>query len=252
MIDWTILYIAIPAVIMTGLSKGGLGGGLSMLGTPMLALYMAPLQAAAIMLPVMILMDFVGLYTYRRHVEWALLKSLVPAGLLGVGIGSVTATLVPAEAVRILVGSIAIIFGVVEFVRDARKMPARSPKNSTAIIWGTLSGFTSFISNAGGPPYQAYTVPLRMDKMTFVGTSVVFFTIINLVKMVSYFALGEVTTDNLTISAALIPVAILGVLAGIWAVKKITQTFFYRLTYIAMLIVGTKLLWDGLIRLPAG
>lgn len=244
--DWTFYSFAIPAVLLTGIAKGGFGGSLGMLATPIIALVISPVQAAAIMLPILILMDIIGLINYRSKVDWSIIRSMIPGGLLGIGIGWATASMVSENMVRLMVGVVAIIFAINMFVRELRKMGAQERNGLLAAMWGTVCGFTSFISHAGGPPYQAYTLPLKMDKMIFAGTSIMMFSIINAVKLVPYFALGQFTTDNLFASFTLMPVAFFAVLLGVWLTKRVAQDIYFRLTYIAMFIIGVKLLWDGI------
>jgi uncharacterized membrane protein YfcA len=113
-------------------------------------------------------------------------------------------------------------------------------------FWGVVAGFTSFVSHAGGPPFQMYALPLKLDKTVYVGTGVIFFAVVNAIKLPAYFALGQFTAQNLLTSAILIPLAPLATLAGAWLVKRVDQTLFYRITYAALLPVGVKLIWDGL------
>ena len=244
--DWSILYIAIPAVIMTGLSKGGIASGLGMLGTPLIALVVPPLQAASIMLPMLLVMDAVGVYSFWRHADWLLVRMILPFGILGIGFGWMSAHLVDDNGVRILLGLIAIVFAVNEVRRDIRKLPAAEHNLAKAGFWGTISGFTSFVSHAGGPPYQAYSIPLRLETMRYMGSNVIFFATINALKWPVYFSLGELNIETLKVSATLLPFGLVGVLAGVWAVKRLPQDIFYRITYIAMFAVGAKLIWDGL------
>lgn len=243
--DPAFYWVAVPGVLLTGLSKGGFGGGLAMLGTPMLAIVISPVQAAAIMLPVLLLMDAIGLWSYRGRVNWQVILDTVPAAFVGIFIGWWTAAQVSDDWIRLIVGMIAVVFAVNQATKDLLKRAASGRNRTSAAFWGTFAGFTSFIAHAGGPPYQAYTLPLKMEKLLFAGTGVVFFAIINSAKVLPYFALGQFDTTNLTASLTLMPLAVIGVLVGVWAVKKVSQRFFYNLTYIAMIVVGAKLLWDG-------
>lgn len=236
---------AIPAVILTGLSKGGFGGGIGMLGTPLMALAVDPLTAAAIMLPVLLMMDAIGLVSYRGNVRWSVIRSMLPGALAGIALGWATAAAIPEAAIRALVGVIAIAFALNQIVADWRKRDARQENLARATMWGAVSGYTSFVSHAGGPPFQAYTLPLRIEKLQYAGTSVVYFAIVNTAKVAPYLALGQFSTKNLSASLTLMPVAVVGVLLGVWAVRRVSQTLFYRVTYAVMLVVGAKLLFDG-------
>lgn len=237
--------IAIPAVFLVGLSKGGLGGGLAMLGTPLLTLVIAPVQAAAILLPVLLVMDAISLYNYRGVVDWAIIKIMVPAALVGIMLGWATASIVSDDWIRVIVGAISLLFAINQITKELLKRKANTPNIFAASFWGCFAGFTSFIAHAGGPPYQAYTVPLKMEKMLFAGTSVVFFASINTLKILPYFFLGQFSSQNLATSVSLLPIAAIGVLTGVALVKKVSQNFFYRFTYTIMLIIGCKLIWDG-------
>jgi len=235
---------AIPAVILVGLSKGGFGGAMAMLGVPIMALTISPLAAAAILLPILVAMDAVGLVAYRRKFDPALLKLMMPAATLGIAIGYFTANLVNDAVVRLLVGLMAVVFALEYWLRSSGNTSAR-PSAARGWFWGTLTGFTSFVSHSGGPPFQIYTMPLRLEKLLFVGTSVVLFAYINAVKLVPYFLLGQFNTANLTTSAVLLPLAPVSTLAGVWLVKRVPQEAFYSVLYVLIFIVGIKLTWDG-------
>lgn len=237
--------VAIPAVLLTGLSKGGFGAGIGALGTPLIALAVSPVTAAAILLPVLLLMDAVGLYSYRGNFQRTIIVQMLPGALAGTALGWATAALVPDAAIKILVGAIAIAFALNQALGDwLQRLPAEENR-AKAAFWGCLAGYASFVAHAGGPPFQAYTLPLKIDKLAYAGTTVVFFAILNAVKVLPYLALGQFTNTNLVASATLAPFAIAGVICGVWLVNKVAQTAFYAITYAAMLLIGAKLVWDG-------
>ncbi len=242
---WAFYAIAIPAVLIVGLSKGGFGGGLAMLGTPLLALAVSPVKAAAILLPVLLVMDAISLANYRKNVDWALIKSVIPAATVGIFMGWLTASYVSDDWIRIIIGLISLLFGLNQIIKDLLKRSSNKPNAIAAGFWGCFAGFTSFIAHAGAPPFQAYAVPLKLEKTLFVGTSVMFFAMINSIKVLPYFLLGQFSDENLMVSITLLPLAVIGVLAGVYFVKKVSQNFFYNFTYVAMIIIGCKLIWDG-------
>ena len=248
-VDPAFYAMAIPAVLITGLSKGGFGGGIAMLGTPMIALVVSPVKAAAIMLPVLIVMDMIGLWNYRTRASWTVLRAMLPGAFAGILLGWATAAYVSDDAVRILVGAIALVFAVAQILAEFRRAEPAAENTLRGSFWGLVAGFTSFVSHAGGPPFQAYTLPLKLDKLIFAGTGVVFFAIVNAAKVVPYFALGQFATDNLFQSLLLLPVAICGVFLGIWTVRRVSQKIFYWVTYAAMILVGAKLIHDGVLGL---
>lgn len=238
--------VAVPAVILVGFAKGGLGGALALFGVPLMALVIPPVQAAAIMLPILIVMDIVGLWAWRGIYDKTSLKIMLPGGLLGIAIGWFLAAFVTSSMVKLIVGVVALAFAARYFYTQITSQPAAKSHNPVkGIFWGTVSGFTSFVSHAGGPPYQVYTLPLRQDPKVYTGTSVIFFAIMNAVKLAPYFALGQFDTANLSASAVLMPLAPVATYAGARVVRRININVFYPLMYALMSIVAVKLVWDG-------
>ena len=241
---------AVPAVLLVGLSKGGLGGAMALIGVPLMALVVPPVQAAAIMLPILIVMDMVSLWTWRGERDPVTLKLMLPGAMVGIGIGWLTAAMVTAGAVRLIVGVVALAF----FLRWLSQRLGTGERIAThnrvkAFLWSMVSGFTSFVAHAGGPPYQVYALPLKQKPALYVGTSVIYFAIVNAVKLVPYFALGQFDATNLAMSAVLMPFAPLAILTGAWIVRRVKPHLFYPFMYTMILIVSLKLIWDGLAEL---
>jgi uncharacterized membrane protein YfcA len=238
---------AIPAVILVGLSKGGLGGAMGFVGVPLLALAVPPVQAAAILLPILCLMDVVSLWSWRGTYNRPLLVSVLPGAIVGIGVGWLTAAVVTEGMIKFIVGAVAVIFvgrWLAAKFRDKVIVPTK-PNAIAAAFWGTVSGFTSFVAHVGGPPYQVYALPLRMDPKVFVGTSVILFAIMNAIKVVPYFLLGEFDRTNLMAAAVLLPLAPLSTLAGAWLVRRMRPEFFYSFSYVTVGIIALKLVYDG-------
>jgi len=248
---------AIPAVIMVGLSKGGFGGAMALLGVPLMALAISPVQAAAILLPILIVMDIVSLWTWRSHKDNKTLVIMLPGALIGITIGWATAAWVTVPMIRLIVGAVALWFVwryVMQSLAAARNGGKQAPAGHRPVLglfWATLAGFTSFVSHAGGPPYQIYTLPLRQDPKTYTGTSVRFFAIVNAVKLVPYFALGQFDTTNLSTSLVLAPLAPVATLAGAFIVRRMKPDIFYPFMYLMVFLAALKLIWDGAIHLMA-
>lgn len=241
---------AIPAVALVGLSKGGLGGAFALIGVPLLAMVVPPMQAAAIFLPILIVMDIVALVAWRKHNSRSTLLALLPGGIVGIALGWATSTYVSAGVMRLVLGSISVIFALRYFIEAARQSsslePTATPERPVAAtVWGTLSGYGSFVAHAGGPPFQIYTLPLRLDPLSYTGASTRFFAIMNAIKVLPYFALGELGTTNLGLSATLLPVALVSTLIGARLVRYLKPSVFYPLMYGMVLIAGAKLLYDG-------
>jgi uncharacterized membrane protein YfcA len=247
--DLAFYAAALPAVALAGLSKGGFGGAMGMLAVPILALVISPVQAAGIMLPILVVMALVSLYYYRRIFDRRTLAAMLPASIVGIGVGWMTAAYVSEDFVRLLVGIISILFALNYWFGDRLREKPAAPNVAKGAFWGSLAGFTSFVSHAGAPPFQMYALPLRLDKQVFVGTSVIFFAVTNAVKLVPYFFLGQFDATNLATAAVLFPFAALTTVAGIWIVRVIDQSLFYGLSYIFVMLIGLKLTWDGAISL---
>lgn len=236
--------VAVPAVILIGLAKGGFVGALAMLGVPLMALVISPVQAAGILLPILIAMDVFALWAYRGVYHALNLKILVPAAIAGIFIGWLTAAYVSEGHVRLIVGIVALLF-TLDYWIGWRGSDGRGTSVPKGGFWGAVAGFTSFVSHAGGPPVQMYLLPQKLPPRVFVGTCVIFFTCVNWIKVIPYAALGQLGTENLATSAALAPLAPLSIFAGAWLVKKLDMDVFYRLAYVAIFIISLKLIWDG-------
>ncbi|MEP3654230.1 MAG: sulfite exporter TauE/SafE family protein [Litorimonas sp.] len=235
---------AILAVIITGVSKGGFGG-LALFAVPIMALTIPPIQAASIMLPILILMDWVSGWSYRKHFDKSLVFKMLPAAIFGIGVGWALAGFVTDDSVRIMVGLIAIGFPLYNWFGPKSGLAAIKNSAIAAHFAGGLAGFTSFVAHAGGPPFQAYAIPQGLPHRIYAGSAVMFFFIINAVKLVPYAALGQFDTTNLTTSAMLLPIAPIGVLIGVWLTKRIDGVLFYRIIYGLIFLTGLKLLWDA-------
>ena len=236
---------AVPAVLLMGISKSGFGAGFGALATPLMALTIPVPQAAAIMLPVLAVADAMGLAALARHADRSLLRFLLPAGLLGIVVGTLLFGLLSAQAVAGIVGALTLTFLAIRlfFPPHAR---GHAPPRWLGWLLGSVSGFTSFVAHAGGPPIGFYVLPLRLSPLVFSATLSVFFAVVNLAKWPTYGWLGLIDATNMLTSLMLLPVVPFGVWAGVRIVKVIPQPLFYRLFNVGMALTGTKLLWDGL------
>jgi uncharacterized membrane protein YfcA len=237
--------VAVPAVLLMGLGKSGFLSGFGALATPLLALTVPVPQAAAIMLPLLLVMDATGLQQLWRERDRALLRWMLPAGLLGVGIGTLLFSVLSGKTVAALVGALTLLFLAQRLLFPPR---ADAPPPPRWLGFGlvTASGFTSFVAHAGSPPLGVYLLPLRMKPIVFASTAAVFFSVVNLAKWLPYAWLGLFDRSNLATSALLLPLAPLGVWLGVWLARRIEPSWFYRVAYAGMAATGAKLLWDGL------
>jgi uncharacterized membrane protein YfcA len=247
--DWVFYAFAVPAVILVGLGKGGFSG-LGLLSFPLMALVAPPIQAAAIILPILMVQDVVGVWAFRREFSGENLKLMVPGALLGLLAGYLFARTVSSAIILLLVGLISTLFVVYSLLgarrgRAAPTFPARGP----ATLWGVVCGFTSFIANAGGPPFQVYMLPQKLPPKIYAGTAAVFFALVNYLKFPAFVHLGQMNQQNLLTSAALFPLAVVAVSAGIWLVRRVPADKFYAIIHALTFIVGLKLIWDGAVQL---
>ena len=237
--------VAITVVVLYGLSKGGFSG-LGSLGVPILSLVTSPVRAAAIVLPILIVQDWVSVWAFRRDYSLRNLVILTPSAVIGVGIGWLVAARVSDDAVRLAIGVISILFVVYMLVRDRLgHAPIEKPGVPGGVLCGSLSGFTSFISHAGAPPFQLYVMPQYLEPRIFAGTATIFFAAVNLLKVPPYFLLGQLSRDNLIVSAWLLPVAILSTFAGVWVVRRVSPDRFYALILALTFLIGVKLTYDA-------
>ena len=245
--DPSFYAVAVPAVLLMGLAKSGFGAGFGSLATPLMALAIPVPQAAAIMLPLLAIMDFTGLKALWHERDPHLLKLLLPAGLLGTVVGTVLFGVLSASTVAAVVGGLTLLFLAQRLLFPPRP-DAPAPPRWLGFGLGIASGFTSFVAHAGSPPVMAYVLPLKLTPLRFAGTMAVFFTAVNLSKWIPYAWLGLIDWRNMSTSLELAPLAPLGVLAGVWAARRVQPALFYRLVNIGLLLTGAKLLWDGMAR----
>jgi len=240
--------VAIPAVLLYGIAKGGFAGSLGVAAVPLMALAVSPVQAAAILLPILCVMDLVALWKYRGRWVLSELKLLIPASMAGIAVGTILFGYLNAAIVRLLLGSIAIFFTLHFWLTNRQERDTAQtlfgPK--VGIAAAATSGFTSFVAHAGGPPLSMYLLGRGLDRTAFVGTTVVFFTFANYVKLVPYTWLGQFDSSNLMTSLVLSPLAPIGIIIGVSLHNRVTDQFFFKVAYAALFSVGIKLMWDGI------
>ena len=237
---------AVPAVLVTGISKGGFGGGLGIVAVPVLALTVPPAQAVAIMAPILILMDAFGVHTYWREVDRGAMVVMLPGAVLGIALGGLLFDLLDAQTMRLVVGVLALGFVANYLVGASRARPAAAPARWFGALCGGLAGFTSTIAHAGSPPAAFYLLPLRLHKTVFVASTIIFFAVVNLMKLVPYWLIGEFTGVNLATALVLAPLAPLSMYLGVWLHRRIEQRLFMLLCYGLVALTGVKLIADGL------
>lgn len=239
--------VAVPAVLLLGISKSGFGAGFGSLAVPLMALAVTVPQAAAILMPVLLVMDLLGLHAFRKHFDWKLIRFLLPFGLLGTVVGTLLFKLMDARLVAGVVGVFTLAFLAQRLLFPPRPDSPAPPRWLGGILT-TVAGFTSFVAHAGGPPVNAYVIPMRLPPLVFTATMSVFFFVVNLSKWGPYAWLGLLDLRNMATSLVLLPLAPVGVLVGVRIAHRIKPLLFYRMVYAGMLLTGLKLVWDGFFR----
>lgn len=238
--------VAIPAVLLLGISKSGFGTGFGSLAVPLMALSVTVPQAAAILMPVLLFMDLLALAAFRKEFDFKFLRFLIPFGLLGTVIGALLFKSLDAQIVAGLVGGFTLLFLAQRLLFPPRPDSPPPPRWVGALLTVT-SGFTSFVAHAGGPPISAYVIPMRLSPVKFAATMTFFFFVINLSKWGPYAWLGLLDLRNMSTSLVLLPLVPLGVGFGVRMAKRISPVYFYRFVYAGMFLTGAKLLWDAFV-----
>ncbi len=240
--------VAVPAVLLFGISKGGFGGGLGVVAVPLMALVISPVQAAAILLPILCLMDLFSVAAFRGKWVGREIRILVPASLIGIGVGTLLFEYMSPAIIRLLLGTVAITFTLhywaQRYLSDGQEQKLFPP--FVGVVAGAVAGFTSFIAHAGGPPLNMYLLRRGLDRTLFVGTAVLFFIVVNYVKLIPYAWLGQFDMSNLGTSLVLSWLAPLGVWIGYRLHRQVSDRFFFFVVYVLLFAVGVKLIWDGI------
>ncbi len=240
--------IAIPVVLLTGISKTGIPGLFSGMAVPLLSLVVSPLQAVAVMLPVLCVTDLFGLRAFWGVYDRANLPILIVGLVAGVVLGTLVFGLVRQDMLRLVIGVIAVAFALSNLFGWARNRPPARTSWPRGVFWSSVSGFTSLLAHAGGAPIMAYLLPLRLDRRIYVGTTVWFFFLVNYAKIIPYALLGQLDTGNLVTALVLLPLVPIGVKLGVMIQGRLNERVFYQISYWALLGIGIKLIYDGLMR----
>jgi len=237
--------LAIPAILVTGISKSGFGGAMGGLAVPLMSLVIPPADAVGIMLPILCTMDVIGLRRFAGSFDWPNLRIILPGALVGIALGTLCFGVLNKGWLLLLVGAIGVGFPLLNWSGLARRQQAAGVSAAKGGFWSAMSGFTSFICHNGGAPLLVYLMPQRLERKLFVGTTVMFFMVVNYVKLVPYYFLGQLHMRNLLAALVLLPLAPVGVYIGLWMQGRITDAVVYRWANILLFATGWKLIWDG-------
>lgn len=233
------------AVVITGISKSGFGGGLGVMSVPLMSLYIAPQVAVAILMPVLLAMDLIIVWQYRQRWNRAVVQMLLPGAAVGLILGAVSFHWMSADLIRFAIGLLALVFVAQFLLAQTSGRTARPSQGGTILALGAVSGFASFVAHAGGPPVKGILLRQNMAKSVFVGTNTMFFFVMNAIKTVSYAAMGQFSTETLRVSLILAPMVVVGIGLGLVLHRVIAQAIFTRLVYGFLCLAGAKLLYDS-------
>jgi len=234
----------VPAIIIFGIAKSGLGGSIALISIPLMTVVMPLGQALAVILPILILSDFIAVYRFRKEFDFDTLKLIVPFSAIGILIGSITFSYFSEDLLIFIIGLMGFLFSSHYFLFKKNKTIPTKKSFLKGSICSTVAGFTSFCVHAGGTPTSIYLLPLRMQKEIYVGTRVVFFTLVNLIKFPFYINLSMITFESFKQSILLFPLSIVGILIGYQILKYVEESIFYNIIYIIILITSSKLLYS--------
>lgn len=236
--------VSVPAVLLYGIAKGGFGGSIAILSVPLMSLVMPPAQAAAILLPILVVMDVFVVKTYWGHYDRHALRLLLPWALLGIALGWLSVSIMNDDLLRVLIGLMSLVFGLQQ-LSGWKSATSAEHRPGPAGFFGTLAGFTSFSIHAGGPPLTMYLLPKGLPPLLFAGTAGIFFAVVNAVKLVPYYLLGQFSSENLRYALALVLLAPLGVRLGHFLVRHSSPSLYYGVISVFLVVLGLRLLWVG-------
>lgn len=233
------------AAFSIGLSKAGLGGSIGPLATILMLSALPAREAVGLQLPILIAGDAIALALLWRKWDTRIVLSALPGVVVGVILGTLLLDAIPAGALKIVVGAIAVLFGVWALIVDLTKRELERPGPSgwvAPLVAGSVTGTTSAIAHAGGPPMTMYLLTRRLDPRTFVATSAAIFTVVNLLKVPLYAVAGvfdwELQLQYLW-AFALVPV---GAVIGRLLLSRIPGRAFRIMVTVGLFVGGVLLI----------
>ena len=248
-INLTFFLAVVPAIVLYGIAKSGLGGSISLISVPLMTLVMPLSQALAIILPILIFSDMVAVYRFRKEFDLSTLKLIVPFAGIGIFVGSLTFSYFSEDILKFIVGVMGFLFTAHYFIFKKNKDEKSKRNILKGGLCSSIAGFTSFCVHAGGTPTSIYLLPLRLKKEIYVGTRVIFFTFVNLIKLPFYLHLSMLNLQTFKQSMILLPLAVFGIYIGYKILKIIDEKLFYNILYVLILVTSSKLIYDFLIKI---
>jgi uncharacterized membrane protein YfcA len=252
--EW--LAIAL-CILITGMSRGGFP--ISGVALPLLILlWPEPGQAArsavSFMLPMMCVMDLVGVILYRGKPDWSHIRKLMPATIAGVALASMffvsdKGFSVSDRTLKLLIGILGLTFTAWQLWGKKGRTYLSSKGSSGSWrpkLYGFSSGVTSTIAHAAGPVMQMYLLPTGLAKAQFAATSVYFFLFLNTIKLIPFAMLGRFNSEQLTANLWMVPILPVGVLIGFGLVRIMPEHVYTRFIYFTLVLTSVILIYRAL------
>lgn len=242
---WQWLFAFLGA-FLSGLSKTSITG-LGVFSVAIFALILPARSSVGVVLPILIAGDVVAVSTFFRHALWSHLLRLFPWAIVGIVIGYLALSRVDNRQMEILIGTILLILVAIQYWRSRSSSGQLEAELVPQNMWlvaavGIIAGFTTMVANAGGPIMILYLLAMRLPKMEFIGTSALYYCILNLVKVPFSYQLGLINSASIPIDLAAAPFAILGAIVGRLIIKHINQSLFESLALGLTVIAAIRLI----------
>lgn len=237
---------AVLAVMIVGIAKAGFAGGIGVLATPLLAMTVPVIDAVALLLPLIIVADFFTMAQYRKSFDKSIIVRFIPYAVVGIILGALFFNLFRGHeyVLKCGIGVLAVVFVLFQVMRKAvfGILEKHNPRYWESALLGAITGFTSMIAHAGGPPVNVYLLPQKLPRTIHVGTVAVTFFIISLIKLIPYSALGLLHASDFSTVLVLVPVAFLSVRLGVFMNRHVSDLWFGRVIYTLLFLTGIQLI----------
>lgn len=236
-----VIVVAFVALLI-GLSKGGMGAVLAVLCTPLLSQVMPVQDAISLALPMLIIADWFALRIYWRKWDMHYIKLLLPTSIIGILIGTYLLANLPDDVLRRILGGFVLLFVAYKLFGDRLTKLEYQPRDWHGYAAGLIAGTGSAVANVGGPPFTIYLLMQKLSAVTFVGTTTLYFALINLIKLPPLIVAGLMDWHVILSNLWVLPLLPIGVWIGGKVIKRINQRSFEILMLVVLTITGLYLL----------
>jgi uncharacterized membrane protein YfcA len=241
----TFFIVTALVAFVIGLSKGGLGGMLGALITPIMAFILPVDQAIGLILPILMYADLFAVAFHWAHWNTRLVLLLLPGSITGVIVGTLFITNVPTDVLRTGLGIIVLLFAVYKLFegRIVNSIQYQS-RGWHGLLAGTITGFSSTLAHTGGPPVSIYLLMQDLTPQVFVATSALFFLLLNWLKVPFYlYAQLFDFSRLLSIAWIVVPIVPIGVWAGKWAALRFEKKTFENVILVLLVLSSLILIF---------